>query len=301
MKENLKQTNQRAGILQPFLELSGFNDGNRQTMMSSKSIAMEAAAAVAAASGGLIPPSVFLGSLPQLPMSGSASLIPPLFPLPPPLESTSLMPQLAGFLPPNFPSFVPPSSSISSEDSVEPIHPDSGHLAAAKAWLSTLSSLPGHTQMNGYSNGDRAPISSPMSNTSSTVSSNFAAMEDLLKSLPAMKGQGEETKAPLISPMPPEILSALVHKNPLVMSLFSRSQALLGFAPPPPGSSPIPTTPLPPLTSVPVTSSPPSIKSVTNNVDMTAGTAKRKRTRPVYIPPQMRAVVRNHGNAFYQT
>ncbi|VDL18605.1 unnamed protein product [Hymenolepis diminuta] len=283
-----KQSNQKRGLLQPLLGFTGFNNGYRQTMPSPESIAAEAAAAV-----GLLPPSMFLGGFQQLPTGGSSPFIPPLFSLPPPLESGSLMPQLTGLLPPNFPSFLPPSSSSSSEDSAEQIQPDSGPLAAAKAWLSTL---PGLSGQNGNTNGNRMSNSLP----NNSAPPNFAAMEDFLKSLPDMSGQqqGEgSAKRPLFPPMPPELLSTLVHNNPLVMSLLSRSQALLasqGCVPPP--SMPQPGSPSHNSStnfSLPVTSTTSSnIKPVVNNSDVSIGTAKRKRTRPVYIPPQMTPVKR---------
>ncbi|VDO04202.1 unnamed protein product [Rodentolepis nana] len=281
--QDSKQTNQKRGHLQPFLGFPGFNNGNRQAMPSPESIAAEAAAAV-----GLLPPSMFLGGLQQLPAGGSSPFIPPLFSLPPPLETGSLMPQLTGFLPSNFQSFLPPSSSSSSEDSAEQIQPDSGPLAAAKAWLSTLPGLP---SQNGSTSGSRMANSLP----NNSAPTNFAAMEDFLKSLPGMSGQQHadgSPNGPLFPHVPPELLSNLVHNNPLVMSLLSRSQALLasqGCVPPPsmpqPGSSPQNSASNFPL---PATSTSSSIKPVASNSEASIGTAKRKRTRPVYIPPQMR-------------
>lgn len=235
---------------------------------------------------------MLFGGLHQVPTSGSGPVLPPLFSLPPPLESGSLMPQLAGLLPPNFPSFMPPSSSSSSEDSADQNqqNSDSGPLSLAKAWLSSLPGLSG-TQNGNSSNGNAMPNPSP---------TNFAAMEDLLKSLPNMSGSqqqqsGSGKNPPLFPPMSPEILAAMMHGNPQVMNLLWRSQALLasqGCVPPPP----MPQPGSPPQNSttnyslpVAVTSSGNNIKSdEINNIDSSSGTAKRKRTRPVYIPPQMR-------------
>ncbi|KAH9280187.1 hypothetical protein ECG_06139 [Echinococcus granulosus] len=310
LKEEAKQTSRKVGLLQPFLALSGLDTGGRhgspQVVGSPESIATAAeaaaaAAAAAAASSGLLPPSVSLGGLPQLPAVTSSPLIPPLFPIPPPLESAPLMPQLTGFLPPNFPAFVPPNSSASScstdtDDAMERLQStpqlssDSGPLAVARAWLSTLANLPGQTATNG----------------------NLAAIEELLKSLPSMAAQqagaGSSSKPLLMPPLPPDLLSTLVHNSPLVLSILSRSQALLasqGCIPPPPAPPPPPPPPLSTssatLTTGPSTTasaSTPSLpsskdKSSSNSVDLMIGTAKRKRTRPVYIPPQMWAVKRS--------
>ena len=237
------------------------------------------------ASNGFLPPSAFLEGLPQFPpMPTSGPLLPPLFPIPPPLESTPLMPQLASFLPPNFPSqFSPPTST--AEETIERLQaasessPYSESLALARAWLSTLSSLPPpplpHSTINGNLNGTRTSNASPTHSGAS--SNNFTAMEDLLKSLPT----------PTI---PPDLISSLVHNNPLVQSLISRSQAILAsqgnlFQP---ATSSATASPITPSTSTPASNIKPS---PSNSMDLMTGTAKRKRTRPVYIPPQMRTIV----------